>query len=513
MYDALIVDDDELIRNGIETLIDWNELDVAVRKASDGTDAIRVFERTSIDILITDVCMPEMSGLDLIRWVKSHSPNTHCIVISSFSDFSYVKQAARLGIENYILKPIDDVELKVTVSSALDKIEFEQLKREREEEGQSIIQSNILMQIIKGDLDEVSLRDKASFIGFNMNCSQYLVASLLVPEANRMGIPLNSVVRTFCKSHAGNPPFLFNDIDGSCNLIYSGDSIGVGDIVDALSHLVQLIHEKYSADTFAYCSSNLQGYSSLAQGYAETRSLWGYSLLIGTNTVISQDFVSANVLVPNKRLAIDHQRIRISASNFDSQGLIDYALELMDEIVDIPALHSAIAEFISTLVSESNPAAFGRNEALVEIKGLFSDLYDQPDRNSLSSWISQRVLTYLNFENEKNATNNRLVQRLKGYVGLHYSKDINLKTIASEFQMNAFYLGRVFKDHCGTTFRNYINEYRLEKAKELLLGTSVSVAEIAEKTGYINVNYFYTLFKKVVGYSPTAYREKYAKSR
>jgi two-component system response regulator YesN len=511
MYSVLIVDDDALIRDGIASLIDWDALDIGMLKASGGAEAIGLMKCNAVDILITDVCMPEITGLELIGWAKHHSPDTRCIVISSYSDFGYVKQAACLGIENYILKPVDDKELRDTVSATIEKIEYEQHRRKREEEGQGILQDNILMQLAKGDLDDFSLRDKASFIGFNLNLKLYMVVAMITENNNQSSHELLSLLKSLHMPHEAGVPFIFCDTDGNCNLVYGGDQLNAAEVSNGLKQIVSYVNDKLSIGVYASCSPVLHGYASIPDCYAEARRLLSYSLILGRNTVISYDYVNECIVIPNQKLKIDHYRIKNGVASSNAQGLISYADELIAGLSDISSIHAAITEFVFSLVTGIKALNYDTYEFMSDSRGLFANLFDQHDKSEASVWIQHCINGCFSIVRKENANNNKLAERLKSYVSSHFSEDINLKTIAYDLGMNAYYLGSVFKDHTGLAFKNYLNEYRIERAKELLLASPINAVEVAEKVGYVNTNYFYTLFKKVAGLSPSAFRERHAK--
>lgn len=383
MYNVLITDDDEIIREGIKRLIPWEEFNVGiVSTAANGKEALAYMSENKVDILITDVSMPEMSGIDLIRNAKKIQMQIKCIVISAYNEFSYVKEAAKLGIENYILKPIDEQELANTITSAVEKLDTESTHLETKEQGSAVLKSTILSRLLYGEIDEFELMEKAEFLQFNLYAGEYLLCYLKLTSGGiqrAFGDKLGALFRFYDDMNT----FWLQDLEENYVLIFSGDDLKNKDILikERISKNIRYLEEDFSCRINITRSEYVNSYKNLPECYRITRRL-------------------------------------------------------------------------------QNDQRF-------------------------------------------NSASHMLIQRIVEYVHQNYMEDINLKTISYEFGMNAFYVGQLFKEDMKTNFTEYLTNLRIEKAKKLLSEGKYKACEVSLLVGYSNINYFYTLFKKKTGCSPS----------
>jgi two-component system response regulator YesN len=395
---------------GLTQLICWEEYELEIAAcATNGREALEIIKLTPIDILITDIRMPVMDGVQLIKSIREEKSNIKCIVLSSYSNFEYVKQVAILGIENYILKPVDDKELVSTLTSTVSKLEQEKSKKQIELEGANVLKNNILSRWVSGNIDEYELNERAAFIGIDISVPEFLTAVITEIQVGLKQEKLLNIVKNFSDilSEDGVNITTFHDFQGNIVLLFSGNNLLVkeAEVKEFLFQLPNEIAQKENINIFISVSSLVKGYRNVSKSYVNAMKFQNNSFIFGKNKVIYQD----------------------------------------------------------------------------EIEGL-------------------------SVRNSKDTKSNVIVQRVKEYVEKSYTMDINLKTISSEFKMNTFYLGQIFKDETGETFTHYLNDFRIEKAKVLLSEGLIKANDVASKVGYINSNYFYSLFKKMVGISPTSYR-------
>jgi two-component system response regulator YesN len=387
MYNVLIADDDALIRNGLATLIDWESFDTVVSATSANAEsALDVLSKGKIDILITDICMPGKTGLELLREARTYRPNLKCIVISSYSDFSYVKEAARLGIENYILKPIDDQELKNTVSSTVEKLDTETHRHKLEEDGLDVLRGNILSRLLFGEIDEYELCDKAEFIQFNLYANEY---GLCCAQSVRSGGFSREVINSVKES------------------LRKWDDVKCFVFLDPEDHLI---------------------------------------------TIFSGSDITAEEAVIRARTESVYEQIEKS---YDCITKLSFS-GIVPSYKQLPACYEHACSSL---------------------------------RESLSS-------------------GSMIVQKVQEYLSLHYMDDINLKVVSGLFHMNAFYLGRLYRETAGSSFTDALNHLRIEHAKTLLATGRYKASDAALQVGYTNTNYFYTIFKKMTGSSPASYSSR-----
>ena len=177
MYRVIIVDDEPVIRRGLRETIEWDALGLEVAgEAADGAEALKLIREIRPEILITDIRMPEMDGLELIREVKKLDFSIKITILSGYSDYDYLKAAIRLGVDNYLLKPIDNDELISNLKNAVSEIEKEAAISLQIRQGTVLLRSNTLRRLVTGHISPEELKEKAEFLHIPLDAEQYLCA-------------------------------------------------------------------------------------------------------------------------------------------------------------------------------------------------------------------------------------------------------------------------------------------------------------------------------------------------
>lgn len=418
MYKMLIADDEPFIVEGLKQILNWQKYNIEiVITASNGIEALELIKKTGAQILITDIKMPKMNGLELIKRVKELKLNTHIIVLSGYDDFEYLKESIKLGIENYLLKPINCEELEETVLNVVNKLEHKNLQDFYIHKDMDIIKNNILYRWVNGSISQNELIERVALLDISLEYSEYIVCILrLSPNSNE---------------HTNRY---------------------------ALAQKAEVI-----------CFQTISSYSS------------GIVFCAPENNII---FIM-NALEDSKKLAeqcINNLKDKLNTKCFFTIGSLEHdysllsrsyyrALELQQHLLLVP--YENILEYCSFM------------------------------ENTKKDQIHERLLNKLLEENE---SINPIIRRLVTYVTTNFSSDICLKTLAIELNINANYLGQLFKEETGEYFSDYLNMIRINKAKELLKDIRQNTKAVSAAVGYKDANYFYKTFKKYTGFSPSEFR-------
>ena len=177
MYRVIIADDEPVIRRGLRETIEWDALGLEIAgEAADGTEALELIREIRPEILITDIRMPEMDGIQLIREVRELEMNVKITILSGYSDYDYLKAAIRLGVDNYLLKPIDNDELIANLRNTVSEIEKEAAASLQIRQGTNLLRSNTLRRLVAGYISQEELREKAEFLHIPLDAAHYLCA-------------------------------------------------------------------------------------------------------------------------------------------------------------------------------------------------------------------------------------------------------------------------------------------------------------------------------------------------
>ena len=300
MYRILLVDDEPFILEGLKHIINWDEHGIEIAgQASNGLEAMEILSSTRVDILLTDIRMPKMNGLELIRMAREKDASIHSIVLSGYDDFEYVKEALKLGIENYLLKPVSREELSATLLNTVKKIEKEHHSNINERQGFNIFRENILYRWLSNSIDDAELLEKAQLVNIPLTDEKYAVAILRIlcgrrKQADFSASDLNVysfAVQNICGELAGDTcAITFIDLNGELVLIFSGTAAEDRTKMPVFfRRCIESINEHLGLDVFISVGSPEKGYQSAYKSYLSAKALQSYSLILPRNLVIYDD--------------------------------------------------------------------------------------------------------------------------------------------------------------------------------------------------------------------------------
>lgn len=523
MYKVMLVDDEIYMLNGLKTIINWEEYGLEiVATASNGLNALEISRQLPIDIVLTDVKMPKMDGLKLIHALKAEKPSIKFIILSGYNDFDYVKEALKLGIENYLLKPINDEELSQTLLNIIKNLEATHLAHLRALEDSSILKNNILNRWISNTISMHELCERAQLLHLDLTASTYVICALQIinnqksqvyDDFNDLRTKVSNICHTiFLNSFPNINHEVFCDFSGNI-LLYLSDtntSLSYISLKDSLNMCILEITQKLKIDIFCTIGSLEADFHNLSLSYANATNLMEYLLILPPNSVLDYE----TKIKWNKELT---NSISIQTDYFKNLLQTQNALELLTYI---DALYQKAFECRSpSLIKHLSVELFYLMHKVQKDKGELSSyteenspdiycfIYKLDDKTKLINFIKQSALNVMQFQHEEIPLH-PLVKRTIDFIHSHLAEDISLKVLAAHFNINPSYLGQLFKNETGQLFTNYVHQVRIEKAKNLLCHSTLNANEIAIKVGYTNTNYFYTCFKKFTGKYPTDYRRE-----
>ena len=460
MFHVVIADDESRIIKTIMSSIAWTKLGLSVVGiASDGLQALDLAEREKADILITDIRMPVLDGLELCERLHKISPKTQIILISGYADFSYAQKGIELGVLGYCLKPLNISELQRLLIKAVKSIQKE-----------SILRADTLLDYIENGENEDPAQMLRQF-GFTSSLL-YVAVSVRLPNCTQI-LGAGLTIKLGRQKYLYLSETTFNQ-DLANELIKASDKGGI-----SLSQL------PVSA-------------SSLKSKISESE-IMAYQFFITGGSFITESPISATMS--------DEFFTRLQEAFTSSNKLLEFIKGLRKEkysyFLDISSAYRLYNRIISYLSSESGKIGkeeyyLNGYEQLVDKYSNMENLFDE-----LEKWL----LTTTNqvAEIPKFTTGSSSFMNIIKYLNENYEKDISLTKLAEVFHLNASYISYLIKSETGLTYSQYLTELRIGKAKELLKTTNLSLTEISEAVGFNDYFYFIKKFKKVVGVTPGHY--------
>ncbi|WP_018757447.1 response regulator transcription factor [Paenibacillus terrigena] len=503
MYRVFIVDDEPFIIEGLYDIIDWSGLGLEiVGHAENGRKALDAMKQTLVDILITDISMPVMNGLELIRGAREFHDELKVIVLSGFNEFTYLKEGMRLGIENYLLKPINVEELRATLLNTVEKLNTFREERMITEFSTQILKDNTLHRWVTNQIGPMEFKERMDLLDITFN-APYIAAVVFSPESKQPEV--FELVARQLKHHKTYT--CFRDIDGDLILLACIQDPDQG--FTELKAWLQELHDR------------LSNYHPLRISIGSMESLPQHA---GTSYLNAKKTQAYFWIYPDQDM-MDYSELPIRQELERVDFTLDWAQYTKLLIAkDHEALHQLIREDFSRI--QSLPGIMPhdvQNIALemivrfkVELKAirhteetdLFHDAFDQVRTASTIDDLSEAIHSVCDTAVEFliSDVKSPVVQQVLNYIHKSYAEELSLKLMGQQYNIHPVYLGQLFHKETGETFTEYINKYRIDKAKEMLKTTHLKVHEIARNVGYWETGYFYKQFKKYVGISPTEYK-------
>lgn len=511
----LIVDDDMQIRIGLENILyhHFTPEEITIFSCTDGEMAAQILRQKSIDFLLSDIKMPIVSGIELLKIVKECHYHCYSIVLSGYDDFNLVRDAMRLGAVDYLLKPIDEDLLIHHIKEASQSIHRE---TQLSASGNPFFSDMLLKQkIVESMLDSSS--------PLVPEATKYVTDHHITPETPciicqvdiRRALYSNHIMlfQFLAEQVAQYQALLPETLQKNSTLIYGGiDNFW---ILLLFSTETLYTPEQFFSPFFQLLTKNKLHYSytdtwytyhSLASAYVHSRN--GFEKYY-FNLPIKK--IHGEVSVESLRNWIE--KAAIATASYDCENAVKYLLNglyilnvLRPEITECKKI---LNQFVYSLLNQNaiwipviSATKFTPYDILehIEVSENLSIL-----AKNLCKSVEYIIQTQLQTNGNKD---DHVIQKAKDYIHNHYQNGITLEEVASYVFMNENYFSTLFRKKSGTTFRDYLKNYRIEKAKKLLVTTDLPIYEIAAQVGYNEPAHFVRAFKSITNKSPSDYRKK-----
>lgn len=517
MYKILVADDEDIIRQGIKCLCDYESLGYTIiGEAASGDQAYEQILKLQPDVVLMDIRMPGMTGLEVIEKINKSDFSGKIVIISSFTDFTYAQQAIRLGVQNYLTKPIDEDELVEILTTLKKDLDSDLIVKNTTEHYRHKAHSSIIKDILTGvsDLDNINLDE----LHLNASTYQVVLYEKYSYDSTDAAYDFSDLLRV---TNTDNNSFDAVTIENGEALLLKGD-FAIQKFNDFL--------ERYERERRPQKNSPL-----------DTLFIT-YGSKVFSLTDIPKSYDEANSLM-RRRFFCDQEQHTIGYMDLPSFANTTNIIcdDLLKEYTDL--LLNYIQAFNRNMVAETltslQSRLYNASDSIESIKLFLTDLYLQikeqmkhlypnndipfASNSDIIRLIDSKYFLYeiILFFTEQfevimsligSSTRDSVLDDILHYIKHNYTKNITLENIAPLFGYNSSYLGKIFNKKVGENFNSYVDHIRIEKSKELLLTDNSKVYAIAEKVGYRSVDYFHIKFKKYVGQSPAEYRKTHRAS-
>ncbi len=516
MYKVLIVDDEKMIRMGIQKVIPWEDLGVGeVFTASSAREALKILEEHTPEIMITDIHMSEMTGLELIEAAKEFQPKLRVLVLTGYDSFEYARQSLRLKVQDFFLKPADEKDLSHAVR---EQVAY--LRREEEE-----AKSSLLVQRTRGVAEQMRLetymrnlihrREERGEGLENLNDYYspdriYGFQVVLVVPALRMDHPASEKhfqemsMKNICISivDAEEEGITFPDDDGTILIVYflkeEEDSP-----MERIRELADILQDEFDSRPKVVMGSVVEKVENLYISYHDARHL------LDTEKEGIQDIIQL-LGEQNKNNIFQDIYAELKDIMCNNIGNTEYVLKAFRTFKRASESYNLSRQTVRRLCFElASSIYFAYLGEAGETEGGKLDALSKSLRSASreeACEVTEMFLSQMLGSQEENV--HEIVAKAKYYISEHLTEDLTVSNIALSLYITPNYFSRLFKRVTKEGCNEYIVRKRIEKAKSLLDTTTLKVGEIAMMVGYRDTNYFSLAFKKHTGKSPTKYREE-----
>lgn len=523
LYRVLLVDDEEDIRVGISRKMDWAGLGFAlVGEAENGKDALELAESLRPDVVLTDIKMPFMDGLELCRILTMRLPASKFVVFSGFDDFEYAKQAIQMNVSEYILKPINAQELSAVLMRLREQLDRERTERQnvetlrlRYEESLPMLRGLFLTRLLDGRVP----RDRAAELAERYDAAlpgAAVLAALVHMDGgqDRSELLTLSVQQLFEENlkleGCACRTFLYND--SVAMLASLGDGVSIYAFIEAVNRVCALAESYLGQRLTVGVGAPCAALGDLPQSADGARSALEYRGLVGRGRAIYIGDLEPDAAARPAFGESDEEEL-VGAVKLCGEAEVRAAVDRLAEKVRASGLAMAqcqlfFLELLTCLLRLTRSTG-------LEVEDVFGEGFtgavqaaDFASPEELGQWCFERCLRIQTLlRRQRTDTTGRTVEKAREFIGAHYGEsELSVEMLCEHLHLSPAYFSTLFKREVGMSFTAYVTVVRMEAAAALLRNTEEKTYLIAQHTGYADPNYFSYVFKRHFGVSPTKYR-------
>ena len=503
MYRILIADDEKIERAGIRFLLDQMGQEFEIFEAVNGKEALEWLEQNQADILITDVKMPIMNGIELLEQVTKRCPDMKKVIFSGYGEFEYARQAMRFGVEEYILKPVDPEEFKRVMEKAAADLDSEKREESRKAAEGSFFKEYILNSVVNGvGIEEIERRAKGCYALDFLDSYKRLM--LLETDSDFFGGRQKELSDEI--GRRVGKKFDYLNLNPQQSMLFftqeGGDWKEIGRQINGLLEKDLKAGQK----SYVAVSSGLKGKEQLGERCQELELLME-NRLYGLE---SRVYMAENEAERAQDVQLDDdtlmKQIRQDIRTKDILSLREHCSRLFQNYGKNTGFSQIYVKFMFSsllkLLYEAIPEKSGK-----ELDDEMELLYHAADLKEIQKILEKNIGLLERSVQGSVPGSHREVEEVKRYIYGHYGEELSIELLAEQVYMAPSYLSTVFKKETGQNLSKFIKACRMEKAREMLEDTHEKIVGISEKVGYPNVSYFCQSFREYFGVSPQKYRD------
>ncbi|ADQ14338.1 response regulator transcription factor [Halanaerobium hydrogeniformans] len=503
MYKILIAEDEKIERKAIKFYLNefYSKEFEIVAEIANGKEAVKKALENDVDLVLMDIKMPKMDGLEAAKKIKEKNEEIEIIILTAHSEFDYAKKSIEIGVIDYLVKPYLEDDFCRVIDKSLAKIKEKEINKSREKnlvnkvkETLPFLEKEIILEVVyntKASL--VNFEEHKKLLGIEAAEHQFLLLSAKPREklSDTFFYKAKKIVKKHFKgtiSYNGLNDIIFLII--ADNLEDDAEQKKMDIIINELK---KNYNEKYNSRLYLKKSRVIKDIKNLNQIYNKTRShLFESELQIDSYPYQREKNIFAKIIDKDQ-----------NAAETEFAEVYQYLIE--EENCDISSIRSYLRRFVIFL-NRRIMEYYNREEPLFNLEKTENEIAAISDLENLKLYVENLInKIILNISHTHKEQKVEVIEKVKQYIQDNYCHDITLEMVAEHIAFSKYYLSKLFKEVEGINYKDYLIKVRMEKAKELLKD-GVKIKVVAQKVGYSNRNYFSRSFKKYTGISPGKYK-------
>jgi Response regulator containing CheY-like receiver domain and AraC-type DNA-binding domain len=532
MNRVIIIDDNILIRQGLYDDIPWKENGIEIVDLfSNGSEALEFLKENTVDVIISDIVMPFIGGLDISREIKSLYPAIRIILLTAYSEFEYAKNAIQFGVFDYLVKPVDNEVLLNSVKAAIEEKHNKEKLINQLKLSLPLLNEKTLLRLAKGIYNEKTIHMELEYLQLNFK-SKYYYCIVFEIEKNidlrhkgeedwlLMILGLKSIIENVFSGE----DFTLIENENIQLLLFLGTNVKCendinSEIYYSLERVLETFLKKFENNLAIGLGFQVDDIMKISNSYNEAYEAIKMKFLMGYNKVFDPK---------NSKLKNSHRIYNLSTEilsklieemKYGTRSGITYSVcAIKSFLLKNPKGQESVKMLIISMLSQLIQISYELGIEPIEIEEIQSGVYSLFNNNFTQDQLLkefERLIILLNecINTKRKSRNMQFINQITELIDLNFcDEQIGLDMLAKKVSLSPSYLSAVFKESYKKNLVEYITEKRLNKAKEYLSNTDMKIYEIAEKVGFSNQYYFSLCFKKNIGHTPNDFRKKYQNS-
>lgn len=544
MYKLILVDDEQDVREGLLEQIDWQSHGFEViATAENGREACELVEKHQPDVIVTDIQMPFMDGLQLAEWVRLHAPTAKIIILTGFDEFEYAQRAIKLHIDEYVLKPFSAGELvdvllkvKIRIESEIADKENLQVLQDHYKRSLPLLRELFLISLISRRLPQAEISEKSLLYDLDLSGDGFMAAVISIDrlhgqhwsgaDGSNDSISLRSsdnrqlqlfavlnIAEEIVSRRGSGLVFMHQDQIVLLSVRRGEESEQFTRNVLNVLDEIRMSVEKYLKLTVTIgVGTESRKAVNAYISYESACGALNYRFVLGNNRIILIDDVESGRA---ELLRFDDLKEQALIRTLKVGTAAELA-ELMDSLfadlepaaVSVKDYQVYLLEILTVILKVTREAGIGIESVFGAASNPVAEVYRLNNLPEVKQWFTYACNTLIRLISSRRETGySKLVEEAKAFMREHFrDSDLSIAKVCSHLHISAGYFSSIFKKEMKTTFVGYLMQLRMEEAKELLRATDLKAFEIAEKTGFSDSNYFSYCFRKAFNMTPKEYR-------